>query len=116
MITPNPSQWPDGMTKPPIPCFDDGLIEFTLRSENGESLHQVDSLIAATVADELVRQHSLEIAGDTYVFTTDFLDALVKAFVERFKLPTITSDIALRIWLAAQHDVYGVCASGANGQ
>jgi hypothetical protein len=105
--------WPRDMVKH-VYRFDTGLIPFTLNNGDGETSHEVDTLLATTVADELVRKHKLPIENDQYVFTPEFLDELAAAFSRWFKLPAINGDIAVRIWVASQVKVYGIRLPGGD--
>ncbi len=91
----------------------DGTIRFTLCSADGrEVAHEIDSLVATTLADNLVAKHQLAtkagLESETYVFTPEFLADLGAAFAKQFTLPTTSSTVALKLWLAAQREVYGL--------
>lgn len=92
-----------------LPVFDDGLLRFALKGPDGAEIPcEVDALLASTIADQLARRHQLTIEDGEYVYTEEFLAELVAAYRARFGLPTITGQVANRIWLAAQLEVHAL--------
>lgn len=91
---------------------EDGNVRFTLKIDGEEKPFEADSLVATTIADQLVAKHKLGTkpveGGETYEFTPEFYADIGNAFGAAFKLPTTSSQIAMKVWLAAQREVYGL--------
>jgi hypothetical protein len=92
--------------------IDDGIVRFSLTIDGVATPFEADSLVATTIADSLVAKHNppkkTTPDGETYDFSPEFYVDIGSAFADAFGLPTKSSSIAMKIWFAAQREVYGL--------